>query len=558
MQMTNLLADQILKGQYNPLNFKASTIISQKQIVCNSMYDNVSNDSLLSYLKQMSSFVTRNTGSDTLSDNKGIGAARRWAHKKFERFSSDAENRLLVSYFQFDKLICGVGQHRNILAVLPGSDTSDKSIIIVEAHFDSRCENSCDTACLAEGVEDNGSGSAIVLELARVMSKLSLKRTIVFMLTIAEEQGLDGADAFAKYCKNNNILIRAVFNNDVVGGIICGKTSSAPGCPTENELDSINVRIFSAGTNFSIHKGLARFMKLEFEEEMLAKLNIKTIVNIMTPEDRIGRGGDHIPFKNQGYASIRITSANEHGDANPIPGYTDRQHSTRDILGKDFNSDGIFDSLYVNMGYLKRNILLNGTAIAMAANGPQTPEFDLINDGNGLSVIVSKTNGYKNFRIGFRTRQNDFDTIYTLINEVHLKTYNVKKDSIYFVSVAAIDDEEIESIFAVEKYVKVLGVPASGLAETREAKAFQIMTAIPNPADEQSTITIIKNHNIIYKEAFIRITDISGREIASISVDLSREVNEVNYEHGYKTKGIVFCSLIVDGKIFDTQKMMFR
>ncbi|MFM8243385.1 MAG: M28 family peptidase, partial [Crocinitomicaceae bacterium] len=125
------------------------------------------------------------------------GAARRWAFQKFSSFSAQAENRLIPSYFQFDKTICNVTQHRNVIGVLPGTDTSNHEVIIIEGHMDSRCENECDITCQAQGIEDNASGSALVFELARVMSKCSYKNTLVFMLTIGEEQGLYGADAFA-------------------------------------------------------------------------------------------------------------------------------------------------------------------------------------------------------------------------------------------------------------------------------------------------------------------------------------------------------------------------
>lgn len=313
------------------------------------------------------------------------------------------------------------------MAVLPGSDTSYKGFVLVEAHIDSRCESVCDTICLAQGMEDNGSGCALVLELARVMSSKNYRRTIVFMLTIGEEQGLDGADAFAKYCKSNNMNIKAVLNNDVIGGIICGKTSSPPGCPSENERDSINVRIYSAGTNLSSYKGLARFVKLEFEEEMKPKMPIKTIVNLMNAEDRTGRGGDHIPFRQQNYNSIRFTSANEHGDANPAAGYQDRQHSTRDILGKDFNNDNIIDSFYVSTSYLQRNCLINGTSIAMASNGPNVPEFSITNLGNGITIVFKNPIPPNNYRVGVRTRKIDFDTVYTVNGQTDFTLLTLKR-----------------------------------------------------------------------------------------------------------------------------------
>src|SRR5690606_18328222 len=138
--------------------------------------------------------------------------ARRWVHQKFEQFSAAGQNRLIPSSLQFDQHTCGMTQHRNIFAVLPGTDTSNKSVIIVEGHMDSRCEGVCDTSCFAPGTEDNGSGTALVMELARVMSRYSYQQTLVFIAIIGEEQSLAGAKAFAKYCKDKKIAIEAVIN----------------------------------------------------------------------------------------------------------------------------------------------------------------------------------------------------------------------------------------------------------------------------------------------------------------------------------------------------------
>src|SRR5207237_3798830 len=134
---------------------------------------------------------------------RGIGAARRWVYDKFRQYSSAAENRLRVSYFQFDNSICSVTRHRNIIAVLPGNQILDKSVILVEAHMDSCCENVCNIACSAPGIEDNATGTALVLELARILSMYTFKNTIVFSVNTGEEQGLYGAQAFADYFHNN-------------------------------------------------------------------------------------------------------------------------------------------------------------------------------------------------------------------------------------------------------------------------------------------------------------------------------------------------------------------
>jgi hypothetical protein len=558
-QFTNPAIESILKGNYNSTLYNNALKPSPKNEIIDNIFNGVNQDSLLNYLMQLSSFTTRNTGSDTVSNTLGIGAARRWAHAKFERFSAQNNKRLLASYFQFDKLICSSNQHRNIMAILPGSDTSYKGFVLIEAHLDSRCESVCDTLCLAQGMEDNGSGCALLLELARVMSSKNYRRTIVFMLTIGEEQGLDGADAFAKYCKSNNLNIKAVFNNDVIGGIICGKTSSPPGCPSENERDSINVRIYSAGTNLSSYKGLARFVKLEFEEEMKPKMSIKTIVNLMNAEDRTGRGGDHIPFRQQNYNSIRFTSANEHGDANPVAGYADRQHSTRDILGKDFNNDNVIDSYYVSTSYLQRNCLINGTSIAMASNGPNVPEFSITNVGNGITIVFKNPISPNNYRVGIRTRKIDFDTVYKVNGQSDFTLFNVKTDSIYYVSVARFDDENIESLFATEQLVKVKGAPNTGITHlTLTEKRIHFIPVSPNPADETLSFAVWVKNPVKNAKGLIEIRDTQGKLVSSLPIALDAEVNEVLYEHGYNAKGLYHCALFIEGEIVDTQKLIFK
>ena len=125
---------------------------------------------------------------------------------------------------------------------------------------------------------------------------------------------------------NKKIPIIAVLNNDVIGGIICGETTSPPSCPDLNHVDSTQVRLFSAGLNNSPHKQLARFNKLEYEEELADLMPVPMTLTIMSGEDRAGRGGDHIPFRQQGFAAMRFCPANEHGNANVNdPDYSDLQ-----------------------------------------------------------------------------------------------------------------------------------------------------------------------------------------------------------------------------------------
>ena len=162
-------------------------------------------------------------------------------------------------------------------------------------------------------MDDNGSGTALVIELARVLSKYSFKHTIVFLTNIGEEQGLDGALAFAVYAQQKNILIKAVQNNDIVGGILCGHSSSPPSCPGFGDIDSIQLRMFSSGELIPLQSLRDGSNSIQGK---LASINLRADDSaIMTAEDRTGRGGDHIPFRQHGYTAMRFTSANENGNA---------------------------------------------------------------------------------------------------------------------------------------------------------------------------------------------------------------------------------------------------
>jgi len=549
---TNPLAERILMGNYNPASYQASTIITRPDSISQGILKRVSSDSLHAYLEVLRSFQNRNTGSDTVSGSKSIGAARRWVYSKLVQFSTRNNNRLIPSYLQFDLAICNQGQHRNVYAVLPGSDTTDKSVVILEAHIDSRCADVCDTACLAEGMEDNGSGTAMVLELARVMSAYTYKRTVVFLIVTGEEQGLYGGNAFATYATQKQLAIRAVLNNDVIGGIICGQTSSAPSCPGLNDIDSTNVRLFSFGGYSSLHKGLARFIKLEYKEMIRPYAAVPMTIQIMTPEDRTGRSGDHIPFRQQGFTAVRLTAANENGDANVTsPTYTDRQHTSRDILGVDLNGDTILDSFFVDFHYLARNSVINGNALAMAAIGPKTPDFTATATGpNELSVQIISTFAYPAYRVGVRSITYDWDSVYT-INSTSAKL-NLPLGN-YILSVAAVDSSGVESLFSLER-TSAVAVKEMG----NETAGMELLQNRPNPFDEVTTISVLVHQLPAYKAAYIQITEAgSGKELQRLSIQLKQGINEVAYHHGYHPAHSLVYTLVVDGKKLQSKQMVF-
>jgi hypothetical protein len=552
--ITNTTAAQVLLGNYNASTYQATNILNQPNDVINGIQTDINTDSLKEYLIELSRFRNRNTGSDTVSTTEGIGAARRWAYSKFQEFSAANENRLLTSYLQFDQVICGIGQHRNIFAVLPGMDVTDNSIIIIEGHIDSRCAGVCDTACVAEGIEDNGSGTALVMELARVMSQYSFNHTIVFLLTIGEEQGLNGAEAFAEYVLQNNIPVRGVWNNDVIGGVACGETSSPPSCPGLNHLDSTSVRIFSQGGSNSKNKGLARFIKLQYMEEMLATAAVPMTINIMSAEDRTGRGGDHIPFRQKGYTACRFTSTNEHGDASNETGYSDRQHTSTDILGLDFNGDMILDTFFVNFNYLARNAMINGVSAGLAAIGPKNPSFTVnVYQNDKFIIQVTDQTQYAQYRVGLRKQSNDFDTLITINGA--MDTIPIPANGLYYVSLAALDTNGVESLFTQE-YLKIVNTVATSEQIERPAN-IKLLQNRPNPFDEATHISFYVEAPVDYDNAYVAIYALSGTELARIDTEVRQGLNEMIYHHGFNATGSLIYSLFIDGQLIASKRMIF-
>lgn len=552
-QNTNLVvtspaANSVIHGSYDPADYPTTWSGTPQQLMA-AMRPLISADTLKKNIIRLSEFGTRNTGSDTLSLTTGIGAARRWIHEEFRRYQEEGNGRLLPAYFQFDRQVCNMGRHQNVLAVLPGTQSNPHEIIVIEGHMDSRCDVSCDVNCPAEGVEDNASGTALVMELARIMSQFTFNHTLVFMVTTGEEQGLVGAEAFTQFCTEEGITVKAVFNNDVIGGILCGKTASQPGCMTENAVDSTQVRLFSAGSFNSPHKSLARYTKLQYKEELLASETVSMTITLMSPEDRTGRGGDHIPFREAGFTAIRLTSANEHGDASNGPDYHDRQHTSEDILGVDTDGDLMIDSFFVDFNYLSRNTAINATAAAMAAISPTTPSITVTKFGIGKAIVeIDDPSGYGLYRVGKRLNSHDFDTLYTTSKLVDTFSTGF---GVPIWSAATVDEYGIESLFTPDYLATTTSI-------TEEVpQAIELLQNRPNPFDEATWIHFLVHQIPDYTSAFIVIRDGQGRLLKELPVQLKVGLNEVLYTHGYGASGMLTYSLVLDGQLIATKSMVF-
>jgi hypothetical protein len=554
-QFTNPLIYDILKGNYDPVSYLPPFPVDDPYTISEGLVNLIEPDSMKATLFALRTFHNRNTGADTISETTGMGAARKWVLSQFERYSTEQGGRLVTGYLQFDQDVCSMGRHKDVVAVLPGRDTTDPSSIIIEAHLDSRCADNCDINCLAEGMEDNGSGTALVLELARVMSRYVFDHTIVFMTVTGEEQGLVGSNAYAVYASQEGIPIKAVLNNDIVGGIICGETSSPPSCPGFNHIDSTQVRLFSFGGFNSPHKSLNRFIKLEYQEMIRPLANVPMLVTIMSAEDRTGRGSDHIPFRENGFTAIRFCSANEHGNADVSdPEYHDRQHTSEDVLGVDTDGDQVIDSFFVDFNYLSRNATINGNAAAMAALGPDRPIITTFGqDGDFLYIEIEDPHDYNHYVVGLRVNTNDFDTLYYIEGSKSGVFQLPSRQVNIFVSAAAIDERGVESLFSDEVLARLTG--------TNELPApkhgVELLQNKPNPFDESTIISFLVHGPATDYKARIVITDLNGVRIKEIPVDVKEGMNEVLYHHGYNMVGTFLYSLYINDQLMGTKKMVF-
>jgi Zn-dependent M28 family amino/carboxypeptidase len=201
---------------------------AKKSPVVEKIVREISAKNIRTTIEKLVSFGTRNTLSDTLSEVRGIGAARRWLKSEFERYAQASNGRMTVEFFEtlspVSQRIPSPTRVVNVVATLrPGqAGPSADRIIVISGHYDNMAGSATDATSDAPGANDDGSGTAIVLELARVMSKYSFEATVVFMAVAGEEQGLLGATAWAEMARDRRLNIEAMFNNDIVGSTVAG------------------------------------------------------------------------------------------------------------------------------------------------------------------------------------------------------------------------------------------------------------------------------------------------------------------------------------------------
>lgn len=337
----------------------------------------ISPENLRRIVDRLASFGTRHTLSETASTTRGIGAARAWIVRELEAASQAGGGRLLVSAEEFTappgRRIPQPTPVVNIVAVLPGTmpQAADRRYYVV-GHYDSMPSDVMDPRSDAPGANDDGSGTAVVMEIARVLASRPLEATVVFLCTAGEEQGLVGARYHADAAKARGERILGVLNNDIVGDpwgpggdparttrhLIRVFSEGLPRNPSAEELARIREL---AGESDSPSRQLARFIHEVARRERTAVQPM-----LVFRQDRFLRGGDHIAFNDAGFPAVRFCEVHED--------YR-RQHQTPRVETGPDGTPVQYGDLpqFVDAEYLADVARLNAAVLVHLANAPSPP-----------------------------------------------------------------------------------------------------------------------------------------------------------------------------------------
>jgi hypothetical protein len=321
-------------------------------------------------VRRLVDFGTRHTLADTLSPTRGIGAARRWLFAEFQAISRACGGCLEV-YYQENLLPAGTHPRIpqevnvvNVVAVQRGRATPERHVLIT-GHYDSRATDVMDAEIDAPGANDDASGTAAVIEAARVLSRYAFDGTVVYAALAGEEQGLFGGVGLARHATENGWRIEGVLNNDIIGNSrgITGLADNttvrvfAPGIPpdaTEAELRRI---LYTGGELDTPSRQLARYVH-GIAERYVPTLSPRMIYRL----DRFGRGGDQTPFFLAGFPAVRFTETHE-----------DYRRQHQDVRVEDGFRYGDLPE-YMDFPYLARITALNAAALAALAWAPASPD----------------------------------------------------------------------------------------------------------------------------------------------------------------------------------------
>lgn len=391
-------------------------------------------------VRKLVSFGTRHTLSATAGDERGIGAARRWIKAQLDGCARQSGGRLKVELDSFiaqpNRRIAQPTELVNVVATLRGDQPeSAERIYLVSGHYDSMPSNVLDPTSDAPGANDDASGTAAVIELACVMSKLHFDATLVFMTVAGEEQGLVGSTHFADEAKKAGKNIAGMFTNDIIGNSRAenGKVDRsrvrlfAEGVPEAKEMsEELRTLVRTGGENDTPTRELARFIKEHAERDVA---NMK--VDLVWRRDRYLRGGDHAPFLNAGYAAVRFTE--------PAENFKHQHQNVRVEGGVQYGDLPEF----VDFAYIAQVARVNAAALAALAMAPAAPrgaqlETARLENDTTLRWDANPEPDLAGYRIVWRDTTAPLWQNHKDVGNVTRVTLPVSKDNVVF-GVQAVD-----------------------------------------------------------------------------------------------------------------------
>lgn len=415
-------------------------------------------------IRKLVSFGTRNTLSDQNDPNRGIGAARDWLFAEFQKAAAQSGGRMTVEKQTFEQpKAARVPQPTmvtNVVATLKGTQAeSTGRMYVVSGHYDSMCGSPTDAKCDAPGANDDASGTAAVLEMARVMAKYKFDATIIFMAVAGEEQSLLGSTYFAEQAKKNNMDIEAMFTNDIIGSSLGGNGVRdartvrvfSEGVPSNETQQESTTRRSVGGENDSASRQLARFIK-ETSSRYVPAMKVWMIYR----RDRFGRGGDHIPFLERGFAAVRFTEPNEN--------YQHQHQYVRIEKGIQYGDLPQFD----DFKYVANVARVNAASLGALASGPARPRNVTVatglSDDTQLKWDAGKEPDLAGYEIVWRDTTEAGWTHARAVGNVNSFTMKGMSKDNYFFGVRAIDREGNKSPASFPRPARAQAAPATSPA----------------------------------------------------------------------------------------------
>ncbi|WP_339611045.1 M28 family metallopeptidase [uncultured Planktosalinus sp.] len=421
-----------------------SILTAQTDTRLYNIIDEVSHERLEKDVTILANFGTRHTLSDTVSDTRGIGAARRWIKKEFDQISKNCNNCLEV-FYQKDLVKEGSNARIpfdvwvvNVVAIQRGTKNPNR-FVIMSGDIDSRVSDPNNYTSDSPGANDNATGVAGAIEAARVLSQYKFENSIIYTGLSGEEQGLFGGAGLANYAKEQGWEIIGVLNNDMIGniegvnGVISNRDFrifSEPVPPTETERER-SMRRFYGGEVDGISRQLARYV-YKTTKKYMPEMNPMLIYRL----DRFGRGGHHRPFNDAGFAGIRIMEAHENYN---------QQH--QDIRVENGIAYGDVVE-HVNFEYAAKLTAVNAIAMASLAWAPTAPKNVMIGGIVEPSAKLKwdKVPGAVGYKIYWRDTTSPIWEFSRNVGDVSEFTLDGIVIDNYFFGVAAIGKDGHESV----------------------------------------------------------------------------------------------------------------